>query len=193
MEEWTEKNQIRINPDCICVPLPHYKQEKPHSCGAAACRSLGSYYGVGPSTESEWRKILNSHHNDGTKPVNIVSCLRNLGLTVHVKKNLELEDLFASLNKGNPVLCAIQSYGNPKYYKDIHWCGHWVIAIGYDSRYVFFEDSYVKRRRSFITHAKMFNRWNDIDGDGREYPRLGMTISGVPVNPVNLYQAIRVW
>ena len=192
MEDRAEKNQIRIKSDRIFVPLPHYKQQKEYSCGAAACRSIGLYYNVGPYHETGWRKLLGTNHYVGTKPVNIVSGLRELGLTVRVKKNLQIEDLFASLDQGSPVLCAIQAYSQPNLYRGI-WSGHWVIAIGYDERYIFFEDPYQCRRRSFITHSKMFSRWNDIDSDGREYPRLGMTVSGQAKNPVNLYKAIRVW
>jgi predicted double-glycine peptidase len=193
MEEWFEKNQININPTGILVPLPHYQQSTWHSCGAAACRTLGRYYGVGPQGEAAWGKLLSTDKADGTKPINIVSGLRNLGLTVRVEKNLELDQLLTSLDNGNPVMCAIQAYGSHRYYRDLIWCGHWVIAIGYDEKYIFFEDPYVKRRRSFITRNKMVNRWADIDGDGRVYHRLGMTISGRPQNSYNLYKAVRIW
>lgn len=191
MDDWQEKNTIRVNPENIAVPLPHYKSLTLTGCGAAAARSIGSYYGVGPTIEADWRKALKTNRG-GTKSVNIANKLRELGLKVRPRKNTSLEELFQSLDEKHPVLCPIQAYGTYHEFRHM-WTGHWVIAIGYNDKYVFFEDSFVKRRRTFLTYSNLETRWYDVDWDGVYYPRFSMTITGEPKRPVNLYLAQRIW
>ncbi len=125
-------------------------------------------------------------------PKNIVNCLRKHKLKVRPKKNSTLDDVFQALDDGFPVLCPIQAYSHSYWYKTI-WSGHWVIAIGYNDKHIFFEDSYVKRRRTFMTHNQFEMRWFDIDWEGRYYPQLSLTIAGEPKRAVNLRLAQRIW
>jgi uncharacterized protein YvpB len=53
--------------------------------------------------------------------------------------------------------------------------GHYVIAIGYDDKKIYFEDPWCATR-SFLKYQELIDRWHDVDTDGKKYVNLGIVI-----------------
>lgn len=90
--------------------------------------------------------------------------------------NMPIETLKEYLEIGIPVICAIQAHGEKKDYSDRD-SGHYVVAIGYDSRNIYFEDPMLKENsRGFLSTKEFLKRWIDEDIDGWKYDNFGIAI-----------------
>jgi predicted double-glycine peptidase len=179
----------RIDQEVIKCHLPHFRAKSPSSCGAASVLSLAIYYGFGPQAEAPWRKILGTDEW-GTPPRHIVRSLRHFGLSVSVRKNLQVEELTENLDKGYPIICPIQAWGSYEKIRNID-SGHYVIVIGYDDKNLYIEDSHLKRTRGWISKLKFFNRWHDTDFYGEYLCQMGMIIK-CPWKPVKEYRLFKM-
>lgn len=54
--------------------------------------------------------------------------------------------------------------------------GHYVVAIGYDRRNIYFEDPY-KFVRTYLSFEELEIRWHSID-EGKKYLKWGMAVLG---------------
>jgi predicted double-glycine peptidase len=55
-----------------------------------------------------------------------------------------------------------------KNYKNDWKDGHWVVAIGYDAKGVYFEDPSLAAIRGFLNYKDLKVRWHDQAGSGKE-------------------------
>lgn len=164
----------RIPDGVIKVPVPNVQQTKNFSCGAAATQSVCCYFGVGPDDQEEYIKKLNTEEY-GTAPADIVKFCKSHGLSVKKVVNMTVEQLTGHLDAGKPVICAMQAYGTKKDYK--HWrSGHYVVAIGYDAKHIYFEDPMSAGRRMFLSISEFEERWHDYDKHGTEFDNLGIVV-----------------
>lgn len=157
-------------------------------------RSIGAYWGIGPKKESDWIKILGTTYDTGTPPKSIVQVLKDHEVSVKVKENLSIDDLLSNVEKGRPVLCPIQAWGNRFYYRDT-WCGHWIIVIGFNEKYIYCEDSFIPKARGFIEHDKFINRWHDTDCYGKYWCQLGIIMEArwEPKKTRRLFKAAEIF
>lgn len=162
------ENAIKIN-------LPNVQQSTWFSCGPACVQSVMAYFGVGPDEQDEYVERLKAEPYGGTAPNDIVNFCKEYGLSVKLVKNMKIEALVNFLEKGRPVICAIQAYGTKKDYKN--WIkGHYVVAIGYDKKHIYFEDPLITGKRAFVPIDEFIDRWHDYDKHGNEYQNLGIVI-----------------
>ena len=148
------------------INLPKVEQSHKYDCGAAALRSICQYYGVGPDTEDDFIALLGTDHQ-GTSHHDIVRIARHLGLHAAAQEHLTLDDLKQLLDRKIPVICAIQAWGDDEKYQRLQ-DGHYVIAIGYDDQYIFFEDPSVHdHARGHLPEGDFVRRWVDTDMDNR--------------------------
>jgi predicted double-glycine peptidase len=54
--------------------------------------------------------------------------------------------------------------------------GHYVVVIGYDDNYVYFEDPVLEGERGVLTYDEFAKRWHDKDRDGKVYHRFGLVL-----------------
>lgn len=73
--------------------LPDIRQNDNYSCGAAVTMSVGKYFGVGPDTLGEWKKLLGTNVKKSTDPRQIVRVLESFGLQVVVKCDMTEDEL----------------------------------------------------------------------------------------------------
>jgi predicted double-glycine peptidase len=168
--------------------VPDVRQSTTYSCGAAALQAVLSYWGV-DKREGQLMQALETSEVEGTSPEAIVRVAQEIDCEAYSKENLSLDDIEDSLRQRIPVICAIQAWA------DIHSAGfswdkawedgHYVIAIGLDSRSVYVEDPSLLGTRGIIPRDEFVARWHDYRGEppydpsDRPYVHLGIFIVGL--------------
>lgn len=160
----------------IKAHVPTGNQEKEFSCGAAALKVVFQYFKVGPHSEAEIRKLVKSKPNTGTRTQNIIAACKKYGLKTKARYNMDRHELEAWLDKKKPVIVCLQAWGTPERYKS-KTSGHYVVAIGYDEKNVYFQDPLMKDKvRGHIPWDEFIKRWRDSDADGNLRTRYGIAI-----------------
>lgn len=165
---------VKQSGDAIKVHLPNVNQTTEYTCGAAALRAVGSYFGINWD-EEKYADLLKTNPKHGTDPNSIVSAARALGLRVSARQNMTLDTLKMWLERGIPVICALQAWGDEEQYTK-EGNGHFVVAIGYDKEKIYFEDPSLTKERGFLSCDDFMMRWHDKDSRGRKYVRFGAAV-----------------
>lgn len=170
--EWLEG---RIPKKAIKIALPNVRQQRKWSCGHSALRAICLYFGLGPEDEKDYIKLLGGNPQDGIWPERIIKKAKKLGFKIHAKTGMTVEELKKFLDNGIPVICAIQAWGDPKYYKTKE-SGHYVVAIGYDKKKMYFEDPSIEGKRGWLSHKDFDERWHDMDAHGHDCDHMGIAL-----------------
>ncbi len=167
------KDSKSDHPNLIRVPLT--RQSTDYTCGVAAVQSVFGYYGD-EVREDVLAKQLRAEPKNGTKYENIVAIAKSKGYDVAVHKNMRFEGLTSLLDKRKPVICLIQAWSdNPANYETDWEDGHYVVAIGYDKKNVYFMDPSTLGNYTFIPIVEFLKRWHDTDAEVKLY-NFGMVI-----------------
>lgn len=160
-----EKGKETGNPLQYLIPVPLTRQATDYTCGVAVLQSIFAYFG------KEWRedrlaKELQADPEYGTKYSNIVEFAKAQRFDVQVHFDMTLEFLKRLLDENKPVILAIQAWSdNPIDYKEDWDDGHYVVAIGYDERNIYFMDPSTLGNYTFIPVQEFLERWHDTDSD----------------------------
>lgn len=159
----------------VFIPLPKINQHSGFSCGAACLHVVFQYWGVALDHELDYWNSLETSKAYGTDPNKIVDFARGEGLFVRVYKDMSLDRLMGCIDENKPVIMPIQAHGNQKLYNQDK-SGHYVVAIGYDDKNIYFEDPILRNFRGFLPKDELESRWHDCSGDGTLYNRCGIVI-----------------
>jgi len=174
-----------IPKNAIKVFLPDTIQKKNYSCGAAAIMSISRYFGRGPEYEEDFIEGLKRKGMKpriGAHPCQLAELARDLNLEIEEHERMTLGRLKSCLKNGRPVLMMLQAYGEDKKgqplkdYRQVWDEGHWVVAIGYDRKGVFFEDPSLEAIRGYIPNKELRARWHDVGPEDEPIERYGMEI-----------------
>lgn len=181
--DWLLKEEQKIPQGAIKVRMPGVHQQSNYTCGSAIFRAVAQLFGIDPDlSDKEWAKLMGVSKKDGLPEDKIVQWAKKLGMGVKMKKGMTDEELRSFLDKGMPVICAIQAWGDEKYYKTAE-SGHWAAAIGYTKRFAIFEDPFMDADpRGYLSWEELDNRWVDRCNDGR-CRRLGIALWKNTVEP----------
>jgi predicted double-glycine peptidase len=161
------------------IELPGTVQETGHTCGAAALRSICAYYGCAPASEAELVAAM-GFGEDGSDPAHVLRAVARYGLHHREYRPMTDRQLARCLDRGRPVLIMLQAWPDvapPAGFANVWDSGHWVVAIGYDARGVYFMDPSIDGARGFLTHDALAERWHDIEGgDAHHVHRYGVAI-----------------
>ena len=165
--------------------LTSTRQSTEYSCGAAALQAVLSYWGK-DLEEKELMKLLNTSPETGTYVGDIVRVARELGFTADLKENLTLTDLHAALEKGMPVIICGQAWrsreDSDKSAREDWEDGHYIVVLGMDKKYVYYQDPFIKRGKGFVSHRFFEESWHNVRGktasDAKKQIHLGVFISG---------------
>jgi predicted double-glycine peptidase len=170
----------------IYINLPSSRQQTDYTCGAVALRSIAKYFGRNLKDEKAFADLCDSGKNKGAHPEDIAKAARLLGFDATVKENMTVEELTNYISKKIPVICAIQAWSNEadpqkalKGYKNLR-DGHYVVAIGFDDKNIYFEDPSIKGSRPYLSKEEFLKRWIDKEAyvNNPVKKRLGIIIKG---------------
>lgn len=165
----------KIKPNAIKVILPEVQQKTHFSCGAAVVHSVCAYWGLGLDSHYDYFPYLETDEAYGTLPDKIVNYLKQVGLNCDMRYNMTIRDLCLELDKGRPVIVAVQAWGNTKMYNKFG-NGHYLVAIGYDKQSIFFEDPWLNCTRGYISKKDFLKRWHDMDFKSKIHERMGISV-----------------
>jgi predicted double-glycine peptidase len=166
----------------VLLAVPNVRQHTAYACGAAALQSILAYYGVDVRQDTLIRQ-LGTNEADGTRYWEIVRVAKEYGLQPTVASGFTIAELIAEINKGVPILIAIQAWiekGDPR---DISaWLtrkddGHYLVAVGYDDHRIYFEDP-AMFRLGYINFEELNARWHDYDQNGQRLDHFAILFKG---------------
>lgn len=165
--------------------LTSTRQSTEYSCGASALQAVLSYWGKDVE-EQELMQRLNTSPETGTYVGDIVRVAREFGFTAEVKENLTLPELHAALTKGIPVIVCGQAWrsreNSDKSALEDWEDDHYLVVLGMDDRYVYYQDPFGKRASAFVSHRLFEESWHNVRGitsaDKKKQVHLGVFISG---------------
>lgn len=156
-----------------------------YSCGACALQAVLGYWGTHVD-EQELMDLLHTTTEEGTYPEDIVRGARALGFEAEAKSNLTLDDVERFTATGSPMLAVAQVWRSesksPGAVQDDWDSGHWIVILGVDKDYVYFQDPYARMGKAFIPRQAFEAHWHQaMGGDLKKNPqliRLGIQIRG---------------
>ena len=169
-----------IPPTAIKIALPNIVQQEGYTCGPAALAAIRAYYDAG-SCEEETQVVddMGLADDAGSDPRDVIRAVRaSPGLEYKSWRSMTDKELRGCMDRGHPVMVMLQAWGDPKPPDYNGWGdGHWVVAIGYDAKGVYFEDPSLYCRRGFLTWTALSERWHDIEGpDNHATHRFGLEV-----------------
>lgn len=161
------------------INFPELRQFYEWDCGASAVQSLLHYYGLDASG-SELVELIGTN-KQGSSPVGLKKALKKYGLEYKAGK-MTISEVKDCIKDKRPVIMLIQAWPEKRVKANNDWKnswhnGHYVVAIGYDAKKIYFEDPYVSRR-SFLYFSELIDRWHDLGLDGKKYVNWGMVVFG---------------
>jgi len=164
-----------IAPGAIKVPVPDTTQETDYTCGASALQAVCKFYGVGPVTEPEFVEHMRMPET-GSDPEHLIRGVRRYGLEHREFNPMTITQLTRCLDRGRPVLIMLQAWGGRRSYRRVYKDGHWVVAIGYHRRGVYFEDPSIHAARGFMSYHELEVRWHDWGPNYEEMDHYGLAV-----------------
>ncbi len=156
------KNELPKPPSNL-IKIPMTRQSTDYTCGVAALQSVLMYFGD-EYREDVLSKDLKADPEQGTAYKEIVRLAESKGYKVDVFKNMTIENLKKLIDSRKPVICLIQAWPEHKVDYETDWeDGHYVVAIGYDEKNVYFMDPSTLGNYSFIPRVEFMKRWHDTD------------------------------
>jgi len=156
--------------------LKRTRQSTEYSCGASALQSVLSYWGRDVD-EAELMKLLHTTPEAGTYPEDIVAGARALGFEAQAKENLTLDEVEKFTADGHPMIALgqvwrSQSGSAPSVEED--WDnGHYIVVLGVDPDYVYFQDPYMRMSKAFVPRHMFEAHWHQaMGGDLTTNPKL---------------------
>jgi hypothetical protein len=156
--------------------LKRTRQVTEYSCGASALQSVLSYWGRDVD-EEELMKLLHTTSEAGTYPEDIVRGARALGFEAQAKENLTLDEVAEFTAGGNPMIALAQVWrsqsGSAKSVEEDWDNGHYIVVLGVDADYVYFQDPYMRMSKAFAPRKAFEAHWHQVmGGDLKSNPKL---------------------
>lgn len=155
------------------LEFPKYRQTDENDCGATAMHAVLAFYNIDVG-KAEVVKVAGTNKEIGTPIEGIRKVAKRWGIKFKEGK-FTLETLKEHIKKGWPTLLMIQAWSrqeNPDWKKE--WDqGHYVIAIGFDDKKIYFEDP-ISIKRTYLTYAALNTRWHGWDDEGNKIYKWGI-------------------
>jgi predicted double-glycine peptidase len=156
--------------------LTRARQVTEYSCGACALQAVLSYWGRDVD-ETELMKLLHTTSEEGTYPEDIVSGARALGFEAEARDHLTLDEVAQFTANGDPMIALAQVWrserNSPASVADDWGNGHYIVVLGVDEDYVYFQDPYARMSKAFTPRQTFMDHWHQVmGGDHKKNPRL---------------------
>ncbi|MCX6159223.1 MAG: cysteine peptidase family C39 domain-containing protein [Ignavibacteriae bacterium] len=154
--------------------IPDVLQFSDFDCGDSCTQAILAYYGE-DINEIKLIEKLKTSKKDGTSSKHIVEYFKSRKFKVK-DGPMSLKQLKIFIDKKRPVILFIQAWGPVGInYKNTVAHGHYVIACGYDSTKVYFEDPAVFGT-AYLTYKELEKRWHGEDGKDEYLSQYGIAI-----------------
>ncbi len=144
------------------IKFPDCRQTYDYDCGARVVQSVLAYYGLN-IRGGKIMKLAGTNKRQGTPIKGIIKVAKAYGFKYKAGE-MNVSQVKEYIDRGIPVILLLQAWSRRK---KIDWKnnwadGHYVVAIGYDNRRLYFKDP-SSIWRTFLTYRELKERWHDID------------------------------
>jgi len=147
--------------------LTRTRQSTEYSCGASALQAVLSYWGR-QGDEPELIELMHTNSEVGTYPEDIVRGARALGFDAEMKDHLTLDEVQRFTAGGDPMIALSQVWRSHKEgassVADEWDNGHYIVVLGVDDDYVYFQDPYVRMSKAFVPRKSFEDHWHQVMG-----------------------------
>ena len=152
------------------IRVPWCRQATGTYCCPAVMQSLIYYYCANNPKERFIRQDTLAKELEtgegGTSFCAVEKVAKRHGLQAKSYHNMGLHSLKSNLDRDRPVICSIQAWRDFYIPYKCDWNdGHFVIAIGYDEKNIYFMDPSVLGNYTYIPILEFLERWHDLDVD----------------------------
>jgi predicted double-glycine peptidase len=148
--------------------------------------------------EEDLMKVLHTTSEEGTYPKNIVRGARALGFEAEAKENLTLDEVEQFTANGDPMIALAQVWrsekNSPGAVSEDWDSGHYIVVLGVDKDYVYFQDPYARMSKAFMPRRTFVDHWHQVmGGDQKKNPKLmqlGIFIRGKPTTAQHAPEAL---
>ena len=163
------------------LDFPTSRQDNDSSCGSTVVQTILAYYGIDERQDDLSDKLKMSE--DGISYTNIIKTLKKYKLSVDAR-SMTINDLKKYINKKIPVIILIQAYKDnrqKKYNRENYNYGHYVVAIGYNSKQLIVEDPALNNQIGYIPFNDLEIRWHGFGETEKEkLDYFGIAVKGKP-------------
>jgi hypothetical protein len=122
-------------------------------------------------------KVLQTTSEEGTYPENIVRGAQALGFEAEGRDHLSLEEVEQFTAGGAPMIGLVQLWrgekGTAKSVAEDWDNGHYIVVLGVDKDYVYFQDPYTRMSKAFMPRDTFVDHWHQVmGGDLKKNPKL---------------------
>jgi hypothetical protein len=151
------------------MEFPELRQSRNYDCGASALQACLFYYGQ-EVREDDLIKELHVDPNIGAEPAEIIRVAIKYGITPIEVDNMTIDDLKIYVDRGVPVMMMVQAWPDEPVDWENEWdWAHWVVAIGYDDKNIYFEDP-ASFKRTVLSYGELEKRWHAyLDQENKSY------------------------
>jgi predicted double-glycine peptidase len=181
------------------IRIPLVRQTMDYTCGVAALQSVLLCYGE-EYGQLELARILGTDTHKGTSYRAILrfanrkfSNQRKRDFQMRKWCDMKIDDLRQVIDAGKPMIIFMQAWGNSGVNWKKEWKeGHYVVAIGYDEKNIYFMDPSTLGQYTYVPIEEFLDRWHDKDPSiGEKLIRCGLVIGNDSKKPVYDFRIIR--
>jgi hypothetical protein len=196
------------------IEVPDIRQPNHYWCGACATYSCLLHFGAARGrTLAQVAEELGTTQERSTLPAAIVAVLRSSGLQVAEQQGMSISDLAHWTERGWPVVCPVQDYGDRREPGADFAYGHYLTVLGVGMGYVFCQDSSIENAelqpggdveeseeaernidapgRIMVYEDDWLRVWHDEDAEGQQYEQYGIAV-GPPLQANVDWQWLRI-
>jgi predicted double-glycine peptidase len=159
------------------MQFPELRQAYDYDCGISCFQGVLFYYGFQPR-EYDLVKELNVDPEIGVEPAAIINAAPRFDLMAIGRENMTVDDLKRNIDNGVPTLLIVQAWPDETvdWVNEYEW-SHYVVAIGYDDKNVYFEDP-ASTIRTWLAFEELNRRWHTYVDQERKAQHYGISIFG---------------
>jgi len=157
--------------------LSRARQSTEYTCGPAALQAVLRYWGKDVA-EEEIATLAGTTSEVGTFPEDLARSARALGFKAEVREGLTLDEVATFTAAGHPMIALAQVWLSAKSLGgrsvEEEWdSGHYIVVLGVDRDYVYFQDPYVLMSKAFMPRKVFEAHWHQaMGGDLARQPKL---------------------
>ena len=157
--------------------LSRARQSTEYTCGPSALQAVFRYWGKDVA-EDEIAKLAGTTSEVGTFPEDLVRSAKALGFKAEAKEGLTLDEVQEFTAAGHPMIALAQVWLSAKGLggKSVEeeWdSGHYIVVLGVDKDYVYFQDPYAMMSKAFLPRKAFEAHWHQaMGGDVINQPKL---------------------
>ncbi len=146
---WLKNIEENLDDNIACLNgIKRSVQLDKYSCGAQSASVILDYFDKTKPIDKV-KQLLGTTKKDGTDTDPILNLFKQNNLNVDVNEKAELNDIYESVDEGNPILISV--YDGE----------HWIVVYGYSDDSIYVLDPSIKQYSCRLSKNEFNERWDE--------------------------------